>query len=64
MNAYAITVAVDQGEAEEFVSWLNSNGHTAEVGTDTGNYLDGVWTNTDAVASDIMNGLWGSYCNS
>jgi len=64
MEQYKIEIASDHAEAEEFVSWLNNQGHDALIGTSTGNYIDGIWTSTDPEMSEIMNGLWGEYCNS
>ncbi|MCY1417013.1 hypothetical protein D9M71_325310 [compost metagenome] len=64
MTTYTIEIAVDTHEAEEFRAWLTEQGHTATIGTSTGNYIDGRWTSSDQDASDIMNKLWSAYCNS
>lgn len=60
---HRIEVSFDNPEAEQFVAWLNANGHDAKVGRSTGNYVDGNWTSSDLDASQIMNALWDSYCN-
>lgn len=59
-----IQIAVDSPEAEEFVTWLNANGHIAEISDDTGNRIDGVWTVTNEDAAQSLNDLWIGYCNS
>ncbi len=64
MKTHKIEIAVDTEQAEEFVAWLNAQGHDATVGTSTGNYVDGTWTSTDEQANEIMRELWDSYCNS
>ncbi len=62
-KTHKIEIAVDHTEADEFCAWLNEQGHSATVGTSTGNYVDGEWTSSDADASEILNGLWDEYCN-
>lgn len=64
MSTYEIIIAVDTPEAEEFATWLEEQGHSAKVGDSTGNYADGVWASSDSEADEIMNRLWGDYCNS
>jgi hypothetical protein len=64
MKKYKIEVAVDTVEGENFVAWLNAQGHNAAMGTSTGNYVDGTWTSTDEQVNEIIRGLWESYCNS
>lgn len=63
MSTYEIIISVDTPEAEDFATWLEEQGHSVKVGDSTGNYVDGVWASTDDEASEIMNGLWESYCN-
>lgn len=58
-----IELSIDTHEASEFAAWLNAHGHDATVGASTGNYVDGVWTSSDAEASDALNRLWDEYCN-
>jgi len=60
---HEIIIASDNHEAAEFAAWLIEQGHTAQVGTSTGNYVDGAWTSTDDVANEIMRALWDAYCN-
>lgn len=48
-----IYVESDAVEAVEFVTWLNENGHDAEI-SNTGNHTE----------SDEVNQLWATYCNS
>jgi hypothetical protein len=55
-------IASDNPEAEAFAEWLEDQGHSAEVGNSTGNYVDGVWTSTDDDAAQTLNALWESYC--
>jgi len=64
VKRYKIEIASDHPDAEEFVSWLNNQGHDASIGTSTGSYIDGVWTSTDPEMSESMNTLWSAYCNS
>ena len=62
MRTYEIRVACDTDEGEQFVAWLNKQGHDAEMSNDTGNHIDGVWTSTDVDADTITNALWDAYC--
>lgn len=62
-TTYAVEIAADTTEAEQFSAWLNAQGHTATVGRSTGNYINGEWTSTSAEASEIMRRLWDAYCN-
>lgn len=62
MKTYKIEVAVDTVEGENFVAWLNAQGHNAALGRSTGNYVDGTWTSTDVQANEIMRDLWDEYC--
>lgn len=64
MSTYEIIIAVDTPEVEEFAAWLEDQGHSAKVGDGTGDYIDGVWTSSDAEANEIMNRLWDDYCKS
>jgi len=64
MKKHQIEIAVDTVEAESFKIWLIDNGHNAEIGTSTGNYVDGEWTSCDPNANEIMNNLWDEYCKS
>ena len=59
---YDVEISADNDEREEFAAWLISQGHTAEVGRSTGNYIDGGWTDHDHEADDIMRSLWEAYC--
>lgn len=61
--SYQVKVAYDQEEGREFVQWLIEQGHQAELGGDTGSYIDGVHTATDSGANETMNRLWADYCN-
>ena len=61
---YKIEIAGDTTECQQFADWLNTQGHTATIGRSTGSYVDGVWTSRDADASEILNTLWVSYCDS
>ena len=58
-----IEIAVDHAEGEEFVGWLNNQGHDARLGTSTGNYIDGEWTSSDDSANEILQKLWEEYCD-
>jgi hypothetical protein len=60
---YRVEVACDTDEGAEFVTWLNERGHTAKLGTTTGNFIDGVHTSSDERANKIMGRLWTQYCN-
>ncbi len=64
INVTEVKVSVDHTEGEEFVSWLNEQGIDASIGGDTGNYINGIGTWTWNELSDVMNILWGKYCNS
>ena len=64
MNTYEIKVSFNTAEAEQFVEWLNEQGHSAEISDHTGDYVDGVWTSTDEDANEIMTRLWTDYCYS
>ena len=59
-----IELAVDTTEAEEFKKFLENKGHDVTIGRSTGNYVNGVWTDSDEEASTILNDLWAEYCNS
>jgi len=63
-NTHNIEISIDNDEGEQFAEWLNAQGHTAKVGNSTGDYIDGVWTSSDADANETMNALWSQYCNS
>ena len=63
-NKHKIEIACDTPEADEFSEYLNKQGHDADIGTSTGNYIDGIWTSGDITANRIMNNLWIDYCNS
>ncbi len=58
-----IEIACDHHEAAAFCLWLTRQGHDAMIGTTTGNYVDGILTDSDADASNTMNRLWAEYCN-
>ena len=58
-----IEIAVDSNEADEFANWLNNHGHEANVGTSTGNYIDGEHTANDPELQETLNDLWDEYCN-
>ena len=62
MGLHEIVISVDTNEGAEFAMWLRQRGHSARVGTSTGNYIDGVWTSTDEAANQIMGNLWDRYC--
>lgn len=59
---YTLEVDSSSEESEEFVTWLNAQGHDASLGD--ANRVNGVWVAADIEASETMNQLWGSYCNS
>ena len=63
MCIYTITIAVDTPEAFSFADWLEARGHSATVGDTSGDYVDGIWTSTDAAAAAVLNRLWGEYCS-
>lgn len=63
MKKYNIIIAVDTNKKQEFVAWLNQQGHDATVGTSTGTYIDGVCTNHDIGANEIYKLIWEKYCN-
>ena len=63
-KTYEIEIAIDSVEPDKFCAWLNENGHSATIGNSTGNYIDGILTDHDIDANDIMNNLWADYCNS
>ena len=58
-----IQIAVDTEEAQEFLQYLKSQGHAASIGSETGDYIDGVLTSTDEDANETMRKLWSDYCN-
>lgn len=62
-KAHQIEIAVDADEAEQFAVWLNAQGHSATVGNNTANYVDGTPT-TDEAANETMRALWDAYCKS
>ena len=62
--SHNIEISCDNDEGEQFAEWLIAQGHTAKVGSSTGDYIDGVWTSHDNDASETMNALWSQYCNS
>ncbi len=64
MEKYSVEIAGDTKEADEFCAWLNDNGHDAQVGKSTGNFIDGECTSHNEKANDIMRSLWEGYCNS
>ena len=61
---YEIKVACDTEECEQFVEWLNEQGHSAEMSNSSGNYINGLWTSVHEIADEIMRRLWSEYCNS
>jgi len=61
---HTVVLACDTTEAEQFCAWLNKNGHSATIGRDTGDYIDGTRTANDADTSIIMQQLWDAYCGS
>lgn len=63
MKQYTITIACDHHEGDEFCNWLNEQGHDATIGNDTGNWIDGINTDYDILANEIINDLWVEYCN-
>ena len=63
MQTYKIKVASGQTEGDEFIKWLDGQGHDAVFSNDNGNYIDGVCTNNDEDANIIMNSLWHEFCN-
>jgi len=64
MEKYEIEISSDHEDGKNFVDWLTDQGHNAEIGNTTGNFIDGVWTNTDEKANQILNQLWKEYCYS
>jgi hypothetical protein len=60
---YEIEIAVDTDEGPAFCDYLNAQGHTAKIGTSTGNYINKMWTNADIEANKIMRELWSEYCS-
>ena len=60
---HLIIVSSDNDEGEQFVEWLQQQGHTVSISNSTGNYLDGVCTSSDVDANEKMRALWASYCN-
>jgi hypothetical protein len=64
MKQHRIEIACDTDGANDFCEWLIEQGHDADVGTSTGNYVDGRWCNDDGDADQIMHDLWGKYCQS
>lgn len=63
-DKYTIILACDATESEEFSAWLEQKGHDVSIGNSTGSYVDGIWTQHDENASEIMNLLWDEYCGS
>ena len=61
-TTYEIELACDTVESEQFRDYLIAQGHTAKIGNSTGNYVDGMSTRNPE-ANEIMNDLWGAYCN-
>ena len=64
MEKLEITIAVDHQESEQFCAWLIEQGHAANVGSSTGNYINGEPTGSSDELNIKMNSLWDSYCNS
>ncbi len=64
MIKYTVRVESDNIEADQFVVWLNDQGHSASISDNTGAYIDGRYVASDEDARDIMCGLWDSYCKS
>lgn len=62
MINYTVEISVDNADAEEFCKYLNDNGHCANIGGSTGNYIDSDWTSNSPAANAIFNELWGEYC--
>ena len=58
-----IIISRDSDEGKQFAAWLQQQGHTASIGSSTGNYINGAMTSSDAEASETMRMLWNSYCN-
>lgn len=61
-TTHKITLACDMEEADKFAAWLNAQGHKANVGRDTGCYIDGVYTANNPEASTVLCMLWEEYC--
>jgi len=61
-SSYEIEIACDHHEAEEFCAWLNDQGHSATVGSSTGNYVDGVSTDNEDEGA-VLESLWHAYCS-
>ena len=65
MKKFRIVLAVDHPGAEDFATWLNNNGHIANVGRDTHNHVDGYdvsMLDDEDEHATIFNTLWETYC--
>ena len=63
-KTYAIELACDYVEAEQFADWLRKQGHTVKIGNSTGTYVEGAWGSADNDADEVMGRLWSEYCES
>ena len=62
-TVYDIELACDHHKAQGFAAYLGALGHDVTIGTTTGNYVDGLCTDSDTDASSILNWLWAAYCS-
>ena len=66
--SYDIEVAVDTPYAEQYVAWLNAQGHRAYLGHSTGSYVSDPRTADNYVAEqtasgeEILRELWEKFC--
>jgi hypothetical protein len=61
---YKIEVSQGTDCGDEFVAWLNEQGHDAEMSSDTGNWVDGSLSDCDDAGNSIINKLWEEFCES
>jgi len=62
-QTYSIVISMDNDDGEQYARWLNKIGHSATVGRDTGNHIDGHWSSASKWANRISNDLWSGFCD-
>ena len=62
MEKLDIEIACDTQDAELFIKYLESLGHSAIIGDSDGNYIDGVRTRGETDETIIMNKMYEDFC--
>ena len=60
-RAHDVLVGTRQPDAQEFVSWLSSRGHTAAIGPSTVSFVDGRWIMESRRAGEAFDALWRAF---